>query len=197
MFTARRLFTARRTTGAAAAILVAASLAGCSLVQTAPPAELTGIAKCALGSTWKLDTATLAADIAAELATRSITATVTSEGGQTLEWGLDSRMALDTDYTMTITSGPADQVTVVTDKHSGESGGIAYINSEVAIPRDWKDSDLEHTTTATVAGATPEALPYKLVNTDIDDSVGVELTCDGGTMTTHQRGSDLTLTWSS
>ena len=195
MFTARRLFTARRATGAAAAILVVAGLAGCSLVQTAPPAELTGIAKCALGNTWKLDTAKLAEAIAAELATRSITATVTSEGSQTLTWGADSRMALDTDYTMTITSGAADQVTVVTDKHSGESGGIAYINSEVAIPRDWDASGLNVKTTATLNGAELETLPYTLVQTDIDDSVGVELTCDGGSLTTHQRGSDLTLTW--
>jgi hypothetical protein len=190
------LLTARRATGAAAAILVAVSLAGCSLVQTAQPAPLTGIAACALGNTWTLDTAKLAEDVQAELLTRGVTATVVTDGSQSLDWGLDSKVVLDTDYTITLSSGAADQQMVVTDKHSGKSTGIAYINSEVAIPRDWDASGLNVKTTAALNGVEQEALPYTLVQTDIDDSVGVELTCDGGTLTTHQRGSDLTLTWS-
>ncbi|CAN5312090.1 hypothetical protein BH09ACT5_BH09ACT5_00780 [soil metagenome] len=195
MSTAPRILTARRAFSAAAALLLATGLAGCSLVQTAPPPELTGLAKCALGSTWKLDTAKLAEAVQAELGSRGVGATVAAEGSQTLTWGLDSAMALDTDYTLTFTSGPDDQKTVVTDKHSGESGGIAYINSDVAIPRNWDASGLNVKTTATLNGAELESLPYTLVPTDIDDSVGIELTCDGSTLTTHQRGSELTLTW--
>jgi hypothetical protein len=102
---------------------------------------------------------------------------------------------LATDYTLTLTSGPDDQKTVVTDKHSGTSTGIAYINSEVAIPRDWDGSGLNVTTTATLNGAPLEAVPYELHPIDIDDSVGIELACDGNTLTTHQRGNDLRLTW--
>jgi hypothetical protein len=180
---------------AAAALLAAASLAGCSLVQTPPPPPLTGIAACALGSAWSLDTAKLATDLQAELATRGVTATVVADGSQTLDWNLESKVVLDTDYTLTYTSGPDDQKMVVTDKHSGKATGIAYINSEVAIPRDWDASGLNVKTTATLNGEEQENLPYALLPTDIDDSVGVELTCDGGTLTTHQRGSDLTLTW--
>jgi hypothetical protein len=195
LFTARRLLTARRTTGAAAAILVAVGLAGCSLAQSAPPTPLTGIAACTLGNTWTLDTAKLAEAVQAELLTRGVTATVVPDGKQTLTWGLDSKLVLDTDYTLTITSGAADQQMVVTDKHAGKSTGIAYINSEVAIPRNWDASGLNVKTTAALNGAAQEALPYTLVRTDIDDSVGVELTCDGATLTTHQRGSDITLTW--
>lgn len=172
-------------------------LAGCSLVQVAEPAPLTGIAACALGKTWNLDTAKLAEAITADLATRSVTATVAAEGSQTLAWQLDGKLVMDTNYTVTITSGADATLTVVTDKHSGKTTGIAYINSEVAIPRDWDASGLNVDTTATVAGVAVEALPYTLTNTDIDDSVGVELTCDAGTMTTHQRGSDITLTWTS
>lgn len=196
MFTALRISSARRTTaGVAAAILVGVSLAGCSLVEVPEPAPLSGLAACALGSTWTLDTAKLAEQVTAELATRGVTATTTADGSQTLTWGLDSKLAIDTDYTLTLTSGAADQVTVLTDKHQGKSTGIAYINSDVAIPRDWDGTGLNVTTTATLNGAALEALPYSLVPTDIDDSVGIELTCDGGTMTTHQRGSDITLTW--
>jgi hypothetical protein len=181
--------------GGALAILALGGLAGCSLVQTAPPAPLTGIAKCALGSTWSLDTGKLAEAVQAELLTRGVTATVAPDGSQTLKWDIDGKVVLDTDYTLTLTSGAADQQTVVTDKHSGTSTGIAYINAEVAIPRNWDASGLNVKTTATLNGVALEALPYTLVQTDLDDSVGVELTCDGGTLTTHQRGSDLILTW--
>ena len=195
MSTARRSLSARRSTAGALAILAAVGLAGCSLVEVPPPAPLTGIAKCALGNTWSLDTAKLAEAVTAELATRGVAVTTAAEGSETLTWGLDSKMAIDTDYTLTLTSGPADQVTVLTEKHSGKSTGIAYINSEVAIPRDWDASGLNVTSKADLNGTPYDALPYPLANTDIDDSVGVELTCDGGTMTTHQRGSDITLTW--
>ena len=195
MSTARRSLSARRSTAGALAILAAVSLAGCSLVEVAPPAPLTGIAKCVLGNTWNLDTAALAAAVQAELATRKVTAVAAIDGTQTLDWGLDSKIVLDTNYTLTLTSGAEDNQTVVTDKHAGKSTGIAYINAEVAIPRDWDATGLNVDTTATVKGVAAEALPYTLVPTDIDDSVGVELTCDGGTMTTHQRGSDITLTW--
>jgi len=179
----------------AVATTMAVGLAGCSLVQAAPPPTLSGLAACALGSTWKLDTAKLAEATAAELLTRKITATVAAEGSQTLTWALDGKLVMDTDYTLTATSGADATLTVITEKHSGKTTGIAYINSEVAIPRDWDGTGLNVTTTATVADAAVETPPYALVNTDIDDSVGVELTCDGGTLTTHQRGSDITLTW--
>ena len=195
MSTARRSLSARRSTAGALAVLAAVGLAGCSLVEVPPPAPLTGIAKCALGNTWSLDTAALAASVQAELATRAINATAAIDGSQSLIWGLDSHIVLDTDYTLTLTSGADATLTVVTDKHTGKATGIAYINAEVAIPRDWDASGLNVTTEATVAGVAAETLPYTLVQTDIDDSVGVELTCDGGTMTTHQRGSDITLTW--
>lgn len=195
MFTARRSLSTRLTAGAAAAILVGVGLAGCSLVEVAEPTPLSGIAECSLGKTWQLDTAKLAEAVQAELLSRGVTVVAAADGSQTLTWGLDSKLVLDTDYTLTLSSGAADQLTVVTDKHSGKATGTAYINAEVAIPRDWDGTGLKSTTTATLNGAALEPVPYTLVNTDIDDSVGVELTCDGGTLTTHQRGSDITLTW--
>ncbi len=188
------MFTQRLATVALATTMIA-GLSGCALVQTPGPAPLSGIAACTLGKTWNLDTQALAATLAAELATRGTTATVTVDGTQTFDWDLESHVVLDANYTVTYTSGPAETPTVVIDKHSGKATGIAYINAEVAIPREWDASGLNVTTTTTVAGTAADKAPYTLVQTDIDDSVGVELTCDGGTMTTHQRGSDITLTW--
>jgi hypothetical protein len=189
------LFTARRAAVAAATILVGVGLTGCSLVEVAQPAPLSGIAACSLGNTWSLDTAKLAEAVQAELLARGLTVAATADGSQTLTWGLDSKLVLDTDYTITLASGPDDAKTVITDKHSGKSTGTAYINAEVAIPRGWDGTGLKVTTTGTLNDVAVEALPYTLVKTDIDDSVGIELTCDGNTLTTHQRGSDLTLTW--
>ncbi len=185
----------QRMTAVAATTVLVVGLAGCSLVEVAPPAPLSGIAACALGKTWSLDTAKMAEALQAELASRGITATVTADGSQSFAWDLASKVTLDTDYTVTVTSGPDDQKTVLTSKHSGTSTGIAYINSDVAIPREWNAKGLKVDTTATLNNAPLETLPYTLVVTDIDDSVGIELTCDSGTMTTHQRGSDVTLTW--
>lgn len=195
MFTARRSPAARLTAAAATALLAGVGLAGCSLVEVAPPTPLSGIAACSLGNTWNLDTANLAEVLTAELASRGITAVVAVDGSQSLAWDLDSNVVLKTDYTVTSTSGAEGAQTVITSKHSGTSKGIAYINSEVAIPRDWDGTALKVTTTATVSGVDTDPVPYDNVATDIDDSVGVELTCDGSTLTTHQRGSDITLTW--
>ncbi len=181
--------------GVAVTLLAGVGLAGCSLVEVAPPAPLSGIAACTLGNTWNLDTGNLAEVLTAELASRGITAVVGVDGSQSLDWDLDSKIVLTTDYTVTTTSGAEGAQTVITSKHSGTSKGIAYINAEVAIPRDWDGTGLSVTTKATVSGVDTDPVPYDNVATDIDDSVGVELTCDGNTLTTHQRGSDVILTW--
>ncbi|MBX3100849.1 MAG: hypothetical protein KF761_14890 [Salinibacterium sp.] len=190
------MFTQPLSTVAIATAMVI-GLAGCSLIEPPPEAPLTGIAACTLGKTWNLDTGKLAEALTAELASQKVTAVVAVDGHETLAWDLTGKVTVDTDYTITSTSGAEGQQTVVTGKHSGKSTGIAYINAEVAIPRNWDASGLTVTTKATLNGADLEQLPYELVNTELDDSVGVELTCDGGTLTTHQRGSDIILTWSS
>ena len=189
------MFKQRVITSVAVATLLAGGLAGCSLVETSPEVPLTGIAACALGKTWNLDVAKLAESVQADLSAHGVAAAVTAEGSQTLTWDLQSRMTLDSDYTFLSSTGPEDQVTVLTQEHSGTATGIAYINSEVAIPRNWDASGLTVTSTATLNGEPQENLPYALPKTDLDDSVGIELTCDGGNLTTHQRGTDLTLTW--
>ena len=189
------MFTQRLITSVAAATLLVGGLTGCSLLEASPEVPLTGLAACALGKTWNLDTAKLAEAVQLELTGRGAGVVVTADGSQTLAWDLESRMTLDTDYTLTLTSGDAAALTVVTDKHVGTATGIAYINSDVAIPREWDASGLEVTTTSTLNDVAQETLPYTIVKTDLDDSVGIEITCDGGALTTHQRGSEITLTW--
>jgi hypothetical protein len=196
---AHRPRTARRLGAAVLAGSLAVGLSGCALVQTSADKPLTGLEACALGKAWKLDMQDLTAKLTEELAGRGVTLTAaTAEGDTTFEWDLESKVVVTSDYTITLTSAPAEgQVLTVTSRHTGTSTGIAYINSDVAIPRDWDGTGLDVTVTADNNGTAVDPLPYELPNLDIDDSVGIELTCDGGTMTTHQRGSDITLTWKS
>jgi hypothetical protein len=124
---------------------------------------------------------------------------VTAEGKQTLDWSIRGDVVVDSDYTVTVTVSPAaDQVTVATQTHKGKATAEAYIDAEVAIPRNWKNSTFKVDTKFVVNGAAPAADaadPFTIAATDFDDGVGLELTCDGTTMTTHPRGSEITQTW--
>jgi len=50
-------------------------------------------------------------------------------------------------------------------------------------------------TTATSNGTPLDEAPYRIPASDIDDSVGLELTCTADALTVHPRGSELTLDW--
>lgn len=189
---------ARRLAAVAVPALLIAGLGGCSLIDPGSSEEpLSGIAACALGNTWNLDTAALAEQIGADLARQSVAVTeITAAGSQTLDWQVDGDIVMDSDYTVSITTAPAaDQTITVTDTHRGRAEGVAYINAEVAIPRDWDSTGVSVETVGQLNGAPLEAIPFRVANVDLDDSVGIELTCDGSTLTTHARGGDITLRW--
>jgi hypothetical protein len=192
---------ARRLGGAIAMTMgLVIGLSGCALATPSGGDEpLSGIAQCALGKTWKLDMSAIAEQIKANLVKKGIAVSnVVAEGDQTFSWTIDGRVDVATDYTVTVTSSPAaDQVVVVTSTHNGPMTGKAYINGEVAIPRDWDATGLDVKTKATLGGQPLDPVPFALPKTDIDDAVGLELTCDGGTLTTHPRGTDITQTWTS
>lgn len=189
---------ARRLAAVAVPALLIAGLGGCSLIDPGSTQEpLSGIAACALGNTWNLDTAALAEQVGADLARQSVAVTeITAAGSQTLDWQVDGDIVMDSDYTVSITTAPAaDQAITVTDTHRGRAEGVAYINAEVAIPRDWDSTRVSIETVGQLNGAPLEAIPFRVANVDLDDSVGIELTCDGSTLTTHARGGDITLRW--
>lgn len=189
---------ARRLAAVAVPALLIAGLGGCSLIDPGSTQEpLSGIAACALGNTWNLDTAALAEQVGADLARQSVAVTdITAAGSQTLDWQVDGDIVMDSDYTVSITTAPAaDQAITVTDTHRGRAEGVAYINAEVAIPRDWDSTGVSVETVGQLNGAPLEAIPFRVANVDLDDSVGIELTCDGSTLTTHARGGDITLRW--
>ena len=196
------MLTARRAAIAALPALLVFGLTGCSLlVAKDADSTPTGVAACALGHTWELDTADLATQVLATLKRTVPTASdVKVDGTQSMAWDANGDIKITTDYTLTATVTPAaDQVTTATQTHKGTASGKAYINAEVAIPRNWVDSDFTVTTKYVINGvekAEKDPDPFVIEKTDFDDSVGVELTCDGTKLTTHPRGTQLTQTWS-
>ncbi|CAN5371054.1 hypothetical protein BH10ACT7_BH10ACT7_21990 [soil metagenome] len=195
------MFTARRATAIALPAVLIFTLGGCALLDTNGDEDvLTGIAACALGHTWTLDLAGLAEQVKADLEKNGIVVqNVVGSGEQTLDWSVEGHVALDSNYELTITSAPAaDQVLTVVETHAGTITGAAYINGEVAIPRKWDDSKYTLDTTAENNGAEVAIadIGYVIPPTTFDDSVGLELTCNGNELTIHPRGSTITQTWS-
>lgn len=195
------MFTARRAAMVALPALLVFGLTGCSLLQAKDASSApTGIAACALGHAWKLDTADLAKQVDAALKKNGLpVTTVTADGSQTFDWKINGDVSVSSDYTVVVTLTPAaGQSTVATRAHKGTATGEAYINGGVAIPRNWKNTDSAAVTTFVINGkdkvaADPE--PYVMVTTDFDDSAGLEMTCSGNAMTTHARGSQITQSW--
>lgn len=180
----------------AAATVSLVTLSGCSLLEPSVDEEVfSDVALCTMGHAWNLDTVDLAAQLLAELQHDhpDVTA-VEANGTATLEWGDDSTVELASDLSIVVTAGTAEAPIVITQNLVGTGGGKAYINADIAIPRSWQD-DVEVETTAQNAGVDLEAPPFALPGTVIDDSVGLELTCDGGTLTIHPRGSAITQKW--
>ena len=179
-------------------VLLVPTLAGCSLLESSDTtAELSGLALCALGHTWTTDLDDAAAKISTELTNDKIPVTsVTAAGTQTLEWSLEGRVVLTSDYTITVLTAPAaDQVITVVETHSGKATGAAYINGEVAIRRKWDGTGVNIDTVADNNGTTLEELPFPIPKTSFDDGVGLELTCEADTLSIHPRGSAITQIW--
>lgn len=192
------MFTARRATAIALPAVLLFSLGGCALVDPSGDGDvLTGTAACALGHTWELNIDDLAEQVKADLAGNGIAAETAASGSQTLEWSVEGHVDITSDYTITVTIAGVEQVYTVEQKNSGTITGAAYINGEVAIPRKWDDADYTSETTADLSGTPVEVadLSFTVPRTDFDDSVGLELTCNGKELTIHPRGSAITQTW--
>lgn len=189
---------ARRGTALFLAVGFSTGLAGCSVLDAGgSEAPLSGIAACALGHTWTTDLADAAEKVSEVLLADQVPVTaVAAEGTQTLEWSQNQQVVLTSDFTLTITTAPAaDQVLTIVETHSGTATGAAYINGEVAIPRKWDGTGVNIDTVAENNGTVLEELPFIIPQTSFDDAVGLELTCDGSTLTIHPRGQQVTQVW--
>ncbi|MBG6053798.1 hypothetical protein IWX81_000188 [Salinibacterium sp. CAN_S4] len=191
------MFSTHRATSVALSAAIVFGLGGCSLIEpqgTVVP--LSGIAACAQGHTWNLDMAKLAEDVKANIAAQGVGVDVATTGNQSMTWDIDGAVVIESAYTLTMTSVPAEgQLQTVTTTHTGTATGASYIDENVAIPRDWDATGTIITTVADLNGTPLDPVPYGVLNADLDDSVGVELTCDGDALTTHPRGGGVTQAW--
>lgn len=188
----------RRSAILAGSSALVLALSGCSLLESTSNQEpLSGLAACALGHTWQLNFEDLAAKLTTELQQQGVPVTaVTAAGTQTLEWNLQGHVVLTTDHDVTLTATPAaDQLYTIVERHEGTATGAAYINGEVAIPRNWDGSGQNIEVTGDNNGAPLETIPWAIPPSHIDDTVGLELTCDGDTLTIHPRGGKITQVW--
>lgn len=191
------MFSTQRTTSVVLSAAIVFGLGGCSLFEPqGTEVPLTGIAACAQGHTWNLDMAKLAEDVKANIAAQGAGVDVATSGTQTMMWDTDGAVVIDSAYTLTMTSVPAEgQLQTVTTTHTGTATGASYIDENVAIPRDWDATGTIVKTVGDLNGAPLDPVPYSVLNADLDDSVGVELTCDGNALTTHPRGGGVVQAW--
>ena len=185
----------RRTAVIAGALALVVGLSGCSLLEAGGGEEpLSGVAACALGHTWQLDTADMATKVKDDLQKDGLASEVTIDGTQTLDWNLQGHVVMTSDFLMKIVVPVTAEFTVTLDQtYSGSVDGAAYITSDVAIPRHWDDSKL--TIDTLVNGSGDEESPWRIPRVGFNDSVGLELTCDGDTLTIHPRGERSTQVW--
>lgn len=193
------MFGNKRATAVALPAVLLFALSGCSLLTAPGPAPLTGTAACALGHTWKADLEDLSAQVLTILKQSGVPATeVTADGTLSLDWSVEGHVKLTEDYVLTIKTAPAaDQVLTVVQTHSGAATGAAYVNGEVAIPRNWDTSAASVEVVADNNGTAVDDIGFTIPETTFDDSVGLELTCGSGALTTHPRGTGITQKWTS
>ncbi len=191
------MFSTQRAVSVALSAAIVVGLGGCSLIEPqGTGVQLSGLAACAQGNTWNLDMTKLSEAVKANIAAQGFGVEVATAGGQTMVWDINGAVEIDSDYTLTITSAPAEnQVQTVTTTHIGKATGASYIDENIAIPRDWDASGTVIKTVGDIDGTPIDPIPFTVLNADLDDSVGVELTCDGSTLTTHPRGSSIIQTW--
>jgi hypothetical protein len=183
----------RSVTAIPAAVILLA-LGGCSLSAFGGEDEvLTGAAACALGHSWALDLEDYSAQLLAELqGDNSKYTAVTAAGDQTLEWALDGFATLSSDYTVSITKAVSEGVVETTEQaRSGTSTGLLTLHGATAVPSDWEE---EYTASTTVDGVAPEVEPT-IYDPLIDDTVALEVTCEGTSMTTHAHQDNLIIKW--
>lgn len=192
------MFSRSRLVAVAASVAVVFGLSGCGLfVPQVDEEPLSDIAQCAMGHTWTLDTTDLSAKLLAELQRDFPTVgEVVTTGSKVIEWGSDFGLDVTSDLTITITfTAPTpDQVVTVRQTQIGTASGTAFINTDVAIPRDWENG-IEVETTADLGGVPQDRVGITVPPTAFDDTVGLILTCDGASLSITPRGASITQMW--
>lgn len=177
------------------------ALAGCtspSGTDDAPdgaPAAGGTVAECVQGHTWDADVADMAAQLLVQLQSNGSPATsTTGVGTQTLSWGMDGAVVLDTDYTFTVVAPLSDGLIMTMNQtHAGPTTGTLALDGNIATPTDWDRSGYLVTTVIDINGTATE-MEFPIPEDGLGD-VALEVTCEGNAMTTFAPAGFVTTKW--
>ena len=101
------------------------------------PAAGGTVAECVQGHTWDADVADMAAQLLVQLQSSGSPATSTAGvGTQTLAWGMDGAVVLDTDYTFTVVAPLSDGLIMTMNQtHAGPTTGTLGSTETSRPPR--------------------------------------------------------------
>ena len=185
----------RTIAAALAAAATAALLSGCSVLTGPEQDPLDPIAQCAYGHVWNADLAGLAEQLLPVLRESVDGTEMIADGTLNLEWSGRGSVAMTADYAMTGRANWSGGLATVTERHTGTVTGGLLITDEIAVPKKWNTEELSTEVTSDIAGAAQEQPQFALPQSLPNDVVGLEVTCEDTTLTTHARGADSTITW--
>jgi hypothetical protein len=178
------------------------ALAGCT-----PPSDADGaddgaaasggsLAECVMGHTWNADVPDMAAQLLTQLQSNGSPATSTAGvGTQTLTWGEDGSVTLDTNYTFTVVSPLSDGLIMTMNQtHAGPSVGMLELDGSTATPVDWDPSGYVVTTMIDINGTATE-MEFPIPDTALTEDAVLEVTCEGNAMTTFATAGFVTTHW--
>ena len=182
----------------AIATLALASLTGCGGGGGVPSATsgASAVSSCVVGHTWALDVQDTASQVGAHLAAAGLSVTDSvGTGQQTMTWGSDGHIQIDTDMTLAITvQQSADFAMTIEQKHTGPASGTFTIDGSTANPSGWDASAYQVTTSMLVNGVASGSAPFDMPDSELA-GVTMQLTCSGDTMTSLANDGFVTYHW--
>jgi hypothetical protein len=188
--------------------LVALTLAACgdddggSGGSTHSPAASGGNSTgCLIHKTWKLDVADAASQVGAYLATKGLhVVSSTGSGSQTFKFTQEGQATSTTDLTYIITVDESGHALVVTQKHTGDTGGgWAWLAETDGSSRkltftNWDSSSYAVQNTVAIDGVSSSA-PVDLPDDSNLNGTNMAVTCSGNHLTTKVDASPFTQKW--
>lgn len=155
------------------------------------------LASCVQGHTWKLDVQDIAAQLLTQLqstAGGNTFQSATGEGSQTMTWGTDGHVQIDTNYTFTMkaTLSPG-LVMTIKQTHSGPAKGTETITDGVAKATNWDNGGYSVGNVVDINGQTSSTGPVAIPTSDFG-GVDLALTCSGNQMTTKAEAPGVVVT---
>jgi hypothetical protein len=154
------------------------------------------VAECVMGHTWNADVPDIGDQLFAQLQANGSPATsAEAVGTQTLAWGADGGVQVDTNYTFTVVAPLSDGLILTMNQtHAGPTIGGLELDGNIASPIDWDSTGYTITTVMDINGEAA-AMDFPVPDASITEDVILEVTCEGNAMTTFATAGFVTTHW--